>query len=143
MALTFHPKAGQILMCDFSGFEVPEIVKVRPVLVITPPHKGGSKLVTVVPLSTRAPDPVMPYHFRLPKQCLPRTAFFHGKESWLKGDMVYTVGFHRLDLIKLGGRNPATGKREYYRNKLGRDHMAEIYKCVLHGLNMGHLVKHF
>lgn len=143
MALTFHPSPGQILMCDFSGFKEPEMVKKRPVLVITPAHKRGAQLVTVVPFSTSPPEKEMPYHYLMPKQCLPRTPFFFDKETWLKGDMVYTVGFHRLDLIKIGGRNPATGKRAYYSNKLSRERMGEIYKCVLHGLNMGHLTKHF
>ena len=55
--------------------------------------------------------------------------------------MLYTVGFHRLDLIKLSTRN-SDGKRDYFRNKLGREQMREIYKCVLHGLNLSKLTNH-
>jgi len=140
MAITFHPNVGQLLMCDFIGFKAPEMVKKRPVLVITPPHKGGSKLVTVVPLSTSKPSTIMEYHYQIPNQCLPKTSFFMNSETWIKGDMIYTVGFDRLDLIKIG--KDSQGKRTYYRNKLGRDRMSDIYKCVLHGINLGDLSKH-
>lgn len=67
---------------------------------------------------------------------------FQDGESWVKGDMIYTVGFHRLDLIRLGTKDLNTGKRQYYRNRLSRDRMKEIYNCVLHGLNLGHLGQH-
>lgn len=145
MAITFHPDPGQILLCDFSqGFKEPEMVKSkRPVIVLTPVFKHRGGLVTVVPLSTVRPDPIQPYHYQLPNNCMPQIGLFQrGGESWVKGDLIYTVGFHRLDLIQLGGKDPNTGKRQYYRNKLGRERMKEIYKCILHGLNLGQLGKH-
>ena len=41
MAITFHPKPGQILMCDFTyGFREPEMIKNRPVIVLTPSMAG-------------------------------------------------------------------------------------------------------
>ena len=72
---------------------------------------------------------------------LPMLGNFQTKETWVKGDMVYAVGFDRLNLIKLGHRS-ADGKREYFTNRLGRERMREIYGCVLHGLNLGSLVAH-
>lgn len=57
----------------------------------------------------------------------------------MKGDMIYTVGFHRLDLIRLRKKDKVTGKRLYFKQKLGRDQMREIYKCALHGINLGGL----
>lgn len=113
----------------------------RPVIVLSPVLPGRSQLVTVVALSSVRPDPIQPYHLQLPRNCLPQIGVFE-KESWLKGDMIYSVGFHRLELIRLGKRNPATGKRLYFSNRLGRDTMRAIYSCVLHGLNMGMLAKH-
>lgn len=144
MAITFHPRPGQLLLCDFSeGFKAPEMVKSgRPVVVLTSPPKHNTGLVTVVPLSTSAPDPVMPYHCRLPRNCMPQLGRFQNTESWVKGNLVYTVGFHRLDLIKLGKRDPQTGKRIYFTNRLGRERMTEVYTCVLHGLNLGVLAGH-
>ena len=111
----------------------------RPVVVISPELKGRDNLVTVVALSTKKPNSVMDYHYRVPINSMPQVGTFQKEESWLKGDMIYTVGFHRLDLIKLGSRNPNTGKRVYFRRCLSKQQMAEIYKCVLFGLNLGDL----
>ncbi len=144
MSITIHPKLGQVLLCDFSqGFREPEIVKSkRPVIILTSQLKNRAELVTVVPLSTVKPDPVMPYHYMLPKNCMPQIGMFQERDSWIKGDMIYTVGFHRLNLIQLGKRDSVTGKRLYYKNRLGRDRMKEIYASVLHGLNLGMLTQH-
>lgn len=49
MPLNYQPKPRSILYCDFRGFEVPEMVKRRPVIVLAS-HKTNSKLVAVVPL---------------------------------------------------------------------------------------------
>lgn len=143
MAITFHPKPGMILMCDFTdGFQEPELVKNRPVLVISPPIQERPKLVTVVGLSSQAPDRAMPYHMVLPKACLPNLGFFQAKETWVKGDMIYAVSFQRLDLIKLGERNSVTGKRLYYQNRLGRENMKQVYGCVLAGIGLKDLIQH-
>lgn len=143
MAITFHPKPGQILMCDFSsGFKEPEMIKKRPVVVITPTIKGREKLVTVLPLSTSEPDPVMPYHYKIPKASMPQLGHFQERNTWVKGDMIYTAGFHRLDLIRLNKKDPGTGKRAYFNQKLGREQMKSIYTCMLHGLNLGDLSQH-
>lgn len=140
MALTIHPGIGQMLMCDFStGFRTPEMVKVRPVIVLST-RRGG--LVTVVALSTAAPDPVERCHIRLPKACMPQLRHFQERDSWVKGDMIYTVGHHRLNLIRLGKRDPDTGKRIYFTQKLGSERMKEVYGCILHGLNIGHVARH-
>jgi uncharacterized protein YifN (PemK superfamily) len=114
----------------------------RPVIVITPQLKYRSGLVTVVPLSTVKPDPLMPYHHQLPGNCLPQIRIFQEKDSWVKGDLIYTVGFHRLNLIRLGKRDKNTGKRYYFKQKLDEGRMKEIYKCVLHGMNLGHLSRY-
>ncbi len=137
MAIKFHPRPGQILMCDFrAGFKEPEMCKYRPVVILTPDMKGRTDLVTVVALSTVRPEPAMDFHCLLPRASLPMTGAFQRDETWVKGDMVYSVGFHRLDLIKLGVRD-AKGRRQYFKNRLSRQKMREIYGCVLHGLNLG------
>lgn len=142
MALKFHPKPGTILMCDFSkGFAEPEMVKKRPVIVISPKTKKCSGLCTVVAISTATPDPIENWHYQLPKASMPRAKLFQRKDSWIKGDMIYRVGFHRLDLIELG-RDSSTGKRVYFKQVLGREQMAEIYACVLHAINLSHLQKY-
>ena len=72
---------------------------------------------------------------------MPMVGFLQEQDSWLKGDMIYTVGFHRLKLIMLGKRGP-DGKRLYFKNTLGIDQMKQIYQCVMHGLNLSKLAMH-
>jgi len=144
MAIEFHPRPGQILLCDFSqGFKKPEMVKAnRPVIIITPTFKHRTGLVTVLPLSTVKPEPQMDFHYQLPRNCLPQIGIFQDKDCWVKGDMIYTVSFHRLNLIRLGSRNPTTGKRIYFNNRLSRERMSEIYRCALFGINLGYLAEY-
>lgn len=140
--INIHPRPGQILICDFSvGFKEPEMVKARPVVVLTPSMPGREGLVTVVALSTVAPRPPLNYHLLLPRSSLPTLGTFQDNDTWVKGDMIYTVGFHRLELIKLRGRKP-DGRRDYFTNRLSRERMREIYACVLCGLNLGALASH-
>lgn len=73
---------------------------------------------------------------------MPQLGKFQEKDTWVKGDMIYTVGFQRLSLIKLGKRDPQTGKRLYFKQKLGREQMREVYSCMLHGLGLGNLGQH-
>ena len=92
--------------------EAPEMVKSnRPVIVLAGAIHGRGDLATVVALSTVPPTPVMDYHLLIPQRQLPRTKTFMNKETWLKGDMVYAVGFHRLDVVRLPGKDPNTNKR--------------------------------
>lgn len=95
MSITFHPEQGTIVICDFTGFVVPEMVKRRPAVVISPRLRTRTGLCTVVPLSTTPPAPIAPYHCKLhvtPTLPKPYDAPYH----WVKADMVYTVSFARL-----------------------------------------------
>ena len=78
------------------------MVKLRPVLVIPPQISTRSALTTVVALSTTPPNPVCDYHYLLPRASMPYVGLFQKNDTWVKGDMVCAVGFHRLDLIRLG-----------------------------------------
>src|SRR3972149_4640229 len=100
MALDFHPNAGTLLVCDFSGFKEPEMVKTRPVVVISGRRRRVG-LVTIVPLSTTAPDPVEDHHHRMDPRSLPGK--FAVRPTWAKCDMVATVATCRLDRIKIKG----------------------------------------
>ncbi|WP_426697981.1 type II toxin-antitoxin system PemK/MazF family toxin [Aeromonas hydrophila] len=105
--------------------------RARPVIVLC----SNQQLVTVVACSTVSPDAPQKYHYELPTQSMPKTSHFMGKKSWVKGDMVYTVAYHRLHLIDLG-------KRQYFRDKLGSTQMNQIRQCVLYGIGMGFLAQH-
>ena len=139
MAIKEHPKIGSILTCRFEpGFVAPEMVKRRPVLVLSPKIMNRDQLCTVVCLSTTAPKPPMSYHCQIdfaPE--LPDHLESFG--VWVKADMVYSVGFHRLDLIGLG--KDASGKRLYYYDTVSVAGMKKVRACVLNGLGMQGLTK--
>ena len=100
MPLAFQPRPGQVVMCDFAGYRVPEMIKVRPVVVIAR-NRGNRQLVTVVPLSTPAPAALEPHHHELSANPLP------GKGTvtcWAKCDMIATVSLARLDRYKAAKR---------------------------------------
>lgn len=140
MSIREHPPPGSILLCDFnSGFKTPEMVKRRCVVVLSPKIAARPGLCTVVALSSTEPDPVLSYHCQIdirPK--LPPRWSSDG--VWVKGDMIYSVGFHRLDLIQLG--KSASGKRLYYYDVLSSEQIKEIRCCVLRGMGMSALTKH-
>lgn len=66
--------------------------------MISPVHLERFGLVTVVPMSTTAPEPVRSYHFKLPCNPLPG-----GKDIdvWAKCDLVASVSLDRLDRVKV------------------------------------------
>lgn len=140
MGIQFAPKPGQILRCDFSeGFQPPEMVKARPVIVLSPPMKARQGLETVVCLSTTRPDPKMPYHCVVD---VPSHAPQHltKKTNWLKGDMLYSVRFERLDLYRFPKKRQ--GKRQYFLSTLSDADMRQVRCCVLHGLGLSTLTTH-
>lgn len=104
--LQFHPRKEDILICDFSGNSVPEIVKKRPVVVIRNqlPFRGG--LFFVVPLSSTPPEHDVPYSFQLSKNYLSNDKTV----MYAKCDLVCSVSLARLDRIKIGYRQYATPK---------------------------------
>ena len=129
MSLKFHPAAGTVLVCNFEGFKAPEMVKRRPVVVVSPKTLKRNRLVTVVPLSTQAPSPVRNFHHELDLASLPPP--LAQEMSWAKCDMLYTVGFERLDLPR-GDRE--TGKRKRYTHQVTEVDLEAIYIAVLAGL---------
>jgi len=140
MAIKTAPALGTILTCDFDqGFREPEMVKRRPVVVVSPQIAWRPGLCTVVALSTTAPDPPRPYHCRLVLD--PPLPQPWASDMWVKGDMIYAIGFHRLDLIRLG-RNDETKVRRYRLNPLTAAQLKDVRACVLHGLGLFQLTKH-
>jgi uncharacterized protein YifN (PemK superfamily) len=96
-------------------------------------------LSTVVALSSSAPDPVMPYHCQIDiRPRLPKPWISDG--IWVKGDMIYAVGFHRLDLIRMG--KDRNGDRIYRMDVLDDRQMKAVRACVLRALGLSVLTKH-
>ncbi len=123
--LGFHPHAGTVLFCDFRGNVMPEIVKRRPVIVVTPrlPYRSG--LCTVVPTSTTPPDHPQPYHVRLSKN-------YHPGEPddlavWAKCDLLTNVSLARLDRFRVG-------VRKYYAPQISAEDLRAVRIGMLHAL---------
>jgi mRNA interferase MazF len=98
MAISFIPKAGMVLICDFRSNVPPEIMKVRPVVVISPMRIYRAGLCTVVPLSAKRPCPICHYHHLLPSNPIPGPP----REIWAKCDLVTSVSLTRLDRVQIG-----------------------------------------
>ena len=140
MAIKEHPATGTILIADFDqGFREPEMVKRRPVIVVSPKISVRPELCTVVPLSTSPPRFPASYHCQLiiePELPAP----WDGNPKWVKGDMLYSLGFHRLDFIRTG--KDGSGKRLYRYEPLPPAEMRRIRECILCGLGLAILKKH-
>ena len=134
MALRYHPKQGTIVLVRFDkAFRLPEMVKSRPCIVISKRIKQRPDLVTVVPLSTTAPRPVMPYHCEIPVEVdLPKR--WSAPSCWVKGDMVYALSFERVDLFNLG--RGTDGRRVYQTETVSEETFAAVRRCVLAGLGL-------
>ena len=124
--ITFHPQPGTVLMCDFStGFQPPEIMKRRPVVILAP-RRRHTGLCLVVPISTTTPHRLEDFHVLLP---VGRYQFLSlEKDSWVKANLVTSVGLHRLDRPLVYGR--------YANAPLNPDDFRAIQRAVLVGLEI-------
>jgi mRNA interferase MazF len=130
MPIKFAVAPGALVLCNYAtGFRTPEMVKRRPVVVISPrlPHRDG--LCTVVPLSTTPPHSAVAYQCRLEiHPALPPP--FSDSVCWAKADMLATVSFERIDLFRTE-RDSASGRRRYLHPKVTKEDLARIRECVM------------
>lgn len=127
MALNFYPRAGQIFICDFSGFKEPEMVKKRPVIVVSPRLPHRSQIVTVVPISLTQPVHDLPFCFRLSRNYHPSEA--DDLPSWAKCDMLMNIALNRLEAFKIG-------RRQYTYPELTPDDLKSVRHAILCGLGL-------
>jgi uncharacterized protein YifN (PemK superfamily) len=96
--VNFTPAAGMVLMCDFMGFRKPEIIKTRPVVVISERTRNYSTCI-VAAIST-----VMPTDLRTIKVEIPMLKYsFLKATSYVKCEIVNTVRNSRLFLLRKNG----------------------------------------
>jgi len=112
-------------MCSFKGFQVPEMVKPRPVVVVSPRLPRRSEVVAVVPISLTEPQPLMPYQVRLSKNYHPGEA--DDLPCWAIADLLMNLGTYRLEAFKIGRRKWATPQ-------MSGDDLAAVRDAVLNGL---------
>ena len=131
----YHAKVGMVLICDFSGFRAPEMVKRRPVVVVGEEVVGRQGTCLIVPLSTTEPSPVTGFHVQLDPLSLPSR--FRSKPNWVKADMITSVACDRLDRIMNGKDN--FGKRQYVTHSVTPNDLLRIRRAILVGLHISHL----
>lgn len=141
MALTYHPQPGEIVLCDYStGFAAPEMVKRRPVVIVSPRLRNRTSLVTVVPLSTTAPSPVEFHHCAI-SLAAPLPKPFDNPQMWAKCDMMATVSLARLDRFRAGRVTGGYG-RHFVTGIVTKADLIQIRKGMLHALGLGSLTIH-
>ena len=134
MPIKYDLQPRTVLLCDYSkgGFREPEMVKRRPVIVISPRLRHRTGLMTVVPLSTTMPTNPAAHHCQvnLP-QALPG---FPAMVCWVKADMIATVAFERLDMFRTD-RDPC-GKRKYLTPRISEADFALVQACIRAALGL-------
>ncbi len=111
----------------------------RLVIVVTPKISVRKGLCTVVPLSETRPHVIMPYHREITfDPPLPESWGNHPR--WLKGDMIVSVGFHRLDFVREG--KDLKGKRIYRTEPIPKSLLKDVQSCMLASLGLIALTKH-
>lgn len=138
--MDFAPDRGRIITVNFEmgGAPVdPEMPKERrPCVVVQNNKLRRGRLVTVVPLSTQAPDVVMPYHHQMDHRSFRDWPLDNGGQilvRWAKCDYVTTVS---LDRCKDPYRKLPYGDRRYLKVKAIAADMEAIDKCVLWALGI-------
>lgn len=129
--LPFHPSPGDILICDYTtGFRVPEMVKRRLCVVISPKLKRRNDLATVVPISETAPNPAEEWHLAIDLKSLS----WGDGQRWIACDMVATVGYRRLSRPHY--RHGVTERRLFERMALKPDELAEVRRKIALALGL-------
>ena len=132
MSLQFQPCFGQILICDFpKEFAMPEMVKRRPVICVSPKMRNRYGIATIVPLSTTKPARSSPFdvEITLDHQISPN---YPELTCWAKCDMLYTLSYSRLSAPLVSKQN----KRNYNFMVLSPGTMCEVMTGILAGMGV-------
>lgn len=142
MPLSYYPKPGEIVLCDYrTGFLKDELQKRRPVVIVSPRLRKRGHLCTVVPLSTTDPDEVQSHHFWL-ELANPLPEPYSSPTMWAKCDMVGTVSMDRLDRFKDGRTRNGGHARRFRTGEVSKEQLVAIKKGVLCGLGLSSLTIH-
>lgn len=131
MAIGYFPRAGQILMTDFSGFSPPEINKLRPCIIVSPKLPNRGALAAVVPVSLTEPRKLLPYHVRLSKNYNPGEA--DDVACWAKCDLLMNISIGRMNGFKVG-------RRKWEHPQILAEDLKAVRRGILHALGMADLL---
>ncbi|AGI06862.1 Hypothetical Protein XCAW_01050 [Xanthomonas citri subsp. citri Aw12879] len=144
MALTYSPKVGEILECDFGRFRDPrltpmfdgglpnEIIKRRLVVVLNGKLPNGCCLV--IPLSSTGSIDALNrgIHVHVPSHLIPATPSWEAKERWAVTECISHVSKERLFQVKNLGAPVET--------LLPRDVVAAIQRAAIKTLSASSLL---
>lgn len=130
-ALQLYLKTGEVVLCDFTGLHEPEMVKRRPVVVISRSATHWRGLCTIVPLSSSEPTTRHPWHVLLSRNPLvghlpADHPFQKAEQVWVKCDMLYTFAFDRITRPHVRSQ----GQRVYSPIRLPSDDLAAVFDGV-------------
>lgn len=111
----------------------PEMVKRRPVIVLSPRTRHSQELCTVVPLSTSPPIRENELQVPLELPVAPPHPFDE-TEVWAKCNMVSTVAFKRLDLFR--GPRQRNGARKHLKLRVTDEQYEAIKAGVRSALGL-------
>jgi uncharacterized protein YifN (PemK superfamily) len=110
LPITFAPKRGAIVLCDFDAARVhPEIDKRRQAIVfsltsLNHKHATLPGLCVVIPTSSRVPRTIGPEDFLIPAG----KYWSFEVDSWVRAKNPVTVSHTRLSLLHRNGRPRST-----------------------------------
>ena len=131
MAITFTPKRGAILMCNFEmAFVDPEMRKVRQALVVSirdnnHRHALLAGTCTVIPFSTIKPKTLSPDDVFIEEG----TYWSLSEDCWARCKMITTVSHDRLRLVLKDSRPAPT---EF----VSDSHMEEVEEGIKFALGL-------
>lgn len=148
MAITYTPKVGEILECDFGKFKgkngnydkrnydgrIPnEMIKRRMVVVVNPKIGGGLNLVVPISSTKNIAAVTKGTHIPLDESLFRETDFYDKRERWAKCEAIQLVSKERLfKMIDNGQR---------FDQKLPRDTVESIQKGIITAVNAKSLLK--
>lgn len=113
------------MVCDFDESAVgAEMIKRRPVVVVSRHDAHRSQLCVVVSLSTTPPEDAKSWHHFMPHLRITNWAADGG--VWAKCDMLATVSLQRLNKPYIRTRSG----RQYVTHKLDQADMQAILGCI-------------
>ncbi len=149
MAITYAPKVGEVLECNFGSFKFeegtdqlkrnnydgripPEIVKRRMVLVLNGKLNNGC-LVVPISSSRSASEITRGLHIPLATEYFRVTNFYDVRERWAKADLIQMVSRERL--YKLQDNN------QRFDQFLPREVVTLVQKAVIKAISASSLIK--
>jgi uncharacterized protein YifN (PemK superfamily) len=147
MPISYSPKVGELLDCNFGQFETlpnesyntgnfdrripPEMIKKRPVVVLGGKF-GQSALVIPISSSLNQNFVHRGLHVHIPPACFPTTDVYDERDRWAKAELIQHVSRHRLYKIRNNG-----GRSGLY---LSREIVDQIQRAVIAAISAKSLI---